>query len=59
MCRIAIIKITVVDPEGSRTSQPGRYVLEKTELEEYRESIIRDGNNIARVLFTYEEVGDD
>lgn len=59
MDKIAITKITVVDADRERTSRTGRYVLDKLELENYRESIVRDGIDIDHVLFTYEEVRND
>lgn len=59
MDKIAITKITVVDAAGKRASRTGRYVLDKSDLESYRESIVRDGKGIDHVLFTYEEVEDD
>lgn len=54
-----ITKITVVDADGQRTSHSRRYVLSKSDLEEYRESIVQNGNDVDHILFVYEEVGDD
>ncbi|WP_291601958.1 hypothetical protein [Bacteroides sp.] len=59
MSEIVITKITVVDADGQRTSHSRRYVLSKSDLEEYRESIVQNGNDVDHILFVYEEVGDD
>lgn len=59
MAKIAITRITVVDDTGQKMSHNGRVTIDSSELEDYRKFIKRDGNDINRVLFIYEEVEDD
>lgn len=59
MAKIAITRITVVNDAGQKMSHNGRVVINSSELEDYRKFIKRDGNDINRVLFIYEEVEDD
>ena len=59
MAKIAITRITVVNDVGQKMSHNGRVIIDSSELEDYRKFIKRDGNDINRVLFIYEEVEDD
>ncbi|WP_302306457.1 hypothetical protein [Bacteroides finegoldii] len=59
MAKIAITRITVVNDAGQKMSHNGRVIIDSSELEDYRKFIKRDGNDINRVLFIYEEVEDD
>ena len=59
MAKIAITRITVGDDTGQKMSHNGRVIIDSSELEDYRKFIKRDGNDINRVLFIYEEVEDD
>ena len=59
MAKIAITRITVVNDAGQKMSHNGRVIIDSPELEDYRKFIKRDGNDINRVLFIYEEVEDD
>ena len=59
MAKIAITRITVVNDAGQKMSHNGRVIMYSSELEDYRKFIKRDGNDINRVLFIYEEVEDD
>ena len=56
MAKIAITRITVVNDAGQKMSHNGRVIIDSSELEDYRKFIKRDGNDINRVLFIYEEV---
>ena len=59
MAKIAITRITVVNDAGQKMSHNGRVIIDSSELEDYRKFIKRDGNDINRVVFIYEEVEDD
>lgn len=59
MGKIAIIRITVVDSAGQKTSHNGQVIIEKSDLEDYRRNIKNAGIGIDHVLLTYEEIEDD
>jgi len=55
--KLRIIRVNIKEKEGLKILKPNDKVIEKEELENYRNSLKADESDA--VLFTYEELGEE